>query len=321
VFGVRERYAVLFGKGDVRLLEEEVPEPKGNEVLVRVGACDVCTGDLYAYLGYRVWFSTPTRFGHEPAGEVVAVGPNVSGVKPGDRVAALVASGYGCYADYFIAKGDAVAKLPDDLPFEYGIGEPLGAVVNGVRQAAPRAGDSVAVVGAGFMGTLLIQALSRMNLSSLVAVDVRDDRLRLAKEYGATATLNPSNPNFDSEVKELAPVGFDVVIEASGNPEGLLTAVKLVRRKGRVAIFSYYPHPVTVDVRDWDAKGIEVVMAVPARSDSYSNDLKVAVELLKRGVFDLRRLITHRWRLDQIKEAFEYASKKPKDYIKGVIMP
>jgi threonine dehydrogenase-like Zn-dependent dehydrogenase len=142
--------------------------------------------------------------GHEPAGEVVAVGPNVSGVKPGDRVAALVASGYGCYADYFIAKGDAVAKLPNDLPFEYGIGEPLGAVVNGVRQAAPRAGDSVAVVGAGFMGTLLIQALSRMNLSSLVAVDVRDDRLRLAKEYGATATLNPSNPNFDSEVKELA---------------------------------------------------------------------------------------------------------------------
>ena len=60
---------------------------------------------------------------------------------------------------------------------------------------------------------------------------------------------------------------------------------------------------------------------MPARSDSYSNDLKVAVELLKRGVFDLRRLITHRWRLDQIKEAFEYASKKPKDYIKGVIMP
>jgi threonine dehydrogenase-like Zn-dependent dehydrogenase len=204
VFGVRGRYAVLFSKGDVRLLEEEVPEPKGNEVLVRVGVCGVCTGDLYAYLGYRVWFSTPARFGHEPAGEVIAVGPNVSGVKPGDRVAALVASGYGCYADYFIAKGDAVAKLPNDLPFEYGIGEPLGAVVNGVRQAAPRAGDSVAVVGAGFMGTLLIQALSRMNLSSLVAVDVRDDRLRLAKEYGATATLNPSNPNFDSEVKELA---------------------------------------------------------------------------------------------------------------------
>ena len=137
----------------------------------------------------------------------------MSGVKPGDRVAALVASGYGCYADYFIAKGDAVAKLPDDLPFEYGIGEPLGAVVNGIRQAAPRAGDSVAVVGAGFMGTLLIQALSRMNLSSLVAVDVRDDRLRLAKEYGATATLNPSNPNFDSEVKELA-----VSLEAAVDP-------------------------------------------------------------------------------------------------------
>ena len=62
VFGVRGRYAVLFSKGDVRLLEEEVPEPKGNEVLVRVGACGVCTGDLYAYLGYRVWFSTPARF-------------------------------------------------------------------------------------------------------------------------------------------------------------------------------------------------------------------------------------------------------------------
>jgi len=62
VFSVRGRYAVLFSKGDVRLLEEEVPEPKGNEVLVRVGACGVCTGDLYAYLGYRVWFSTPARF-------------------------------------------------------------------------------------------------------------------------------------------------------------------------------------------------------------------------------------------------------------------
>lgn len=314
---VRGRVAYLVGKNRFELREEDVPRLGERDLLVKVKACGICTGDIYSFLGYPTWFTLPAALGHEPSGEVVEVGPRVSRFKPGDRVTVLGGPGY---ADYVVVEESYAEPIPPDVPFEHAIGEPLACAVNGVRLAAPSFGDTVAVVGTGFMGLLLVQALSRMHLDCLIAVDVREDRLRLAKEFGAGIAVNPRREDLDSLVAELGG-GCDIVIEATGSPNGVDVATKLVRRRGKLCIFSYHPLPVPVDLRTWDAKGLEVVMTNPNRAEDMRVNLRIAMKSLSRGVFKMEKLVTHRWPLAEIQKAFEYASSKPVDYIKGVIVP
>ncbi|ABW02500.1 MDR/zinc-dependent alcohol dehydrogenase-like family protein [Caldivirga maquilingensis] len=318
---MKNRVGVLVSAGLVRIEEHESPKPREGEVLIKVKAAGICSGDIYAFKGLPVWFTLPAPFGHEPVGDVVEVGPNVTGFKPGDKVIAI---GSPAYADYLVAKASSVAKIPSNIPYEYAIGEPLAAIVNVIRVTQPRLGDYVAVVGSGYMGLLLTQALRGMGFSELAVFDIIDDRLKLAKEFGATATVNPTVDDVDKVTKELTNGnGFNVVFEVSGNPNGVDLATRIIGRRGRLSIVSYHSLPVQVNFRIWDAKGIDLVMAVPARSgEEYATiDLRIAAKLLERGVFNQEKLITHEWRLDQLQEALEYASKKPKEYIKGVIIP
>jgi threonine dehydrogenase-like Zn-dependent dehydrogenase len=98
-------------------------------------------------------------------------------------------------------------------------------------------------------------------------------------------------------------------------------ATKLVRRKGRLCIFSFHPLPVPVDLAAWDSKGLEVMMTNPNRADDMRPNLRLAMRMLGRGVFKMDKLVTHKWPLSEIQSGFEYALKKPKDYIKGVVIP
>ncbi len=316
---MRRRVAVLVRKGLVVLKEEELPSLKEHQVLIKVEACGICTGDIYAFLGYPVWFELPSPIGHEAVGIVVKRGTKVSRVEVGDRVMVLGSPGF---SDYMIVEESFIERVPEGIAPEYALGEPLACVVNGVRLANPLFGDHVAVVGTGFMGLLLVQALSRMGLGMLIGVDVRDERLKLAKEFGADVVINPRREDAVERVKELTSGRMcDIVIEATGNPKGVMLAAQLLKKRGRLCIFSYHPNPVSVDFKIWDSKGLEVVMTNPARAEDMRRNLRIAAVMLRKKVFDLTRLITHRWRLERIQEAFEYASKKPRDYIKGVIIP
>ncbi|MCX8183324.1 MAG: zinc-binding dehydrogenase [Crenarchaeota archaeon] len=316
---MRRKVAVLVEKGRIDIVEEEIPSLGKEDVLIKVRACGICTGDLYGFSGYPVWFKLPSPLGHEPAGEVVEAGANVTRFSKGDRVAALGGPGF---SDFVLVNESQVEKIPDNVPFEYAIGEPLACVVNAVRLVNPKFGDNVAVVGTGFMGLLLIQALGRLCLRNLVGIDVINERLRLAEHYGASIALNPKEKDVGEETLAITEgKGFDIVIEATGNPGGVGLATKLVKQKGRLAIFSYHPNPVSVDLREWDSKGLEVIMTSPSRAEDMRENFKIAVGMLSKGVFNLERLITHKWILNDIQKAFEYASKKPSDYIKGVIIP
>jgi len=316
---MRRKVAVLVEKGKINLIEEEVPSLGREDVLIKVGACGICTGDLYGFSGYPVWFKLPSPLGHEPSGEVVEVGNDVTRFSKGDHVTALGGPGF---SDFVLVNESYVEKVPENVPFECAIGEPLACVVNAVRLIYPKIGDNVAVVGTGFMGLLLIQALSHLSLSVLVGVDLNNERLRLAKHYGANMVLNPSEGDIAKETLVMTDgKGFDTVIEATGDPRGVGLATRLVRRRGKLAIFSYHPNPVSVDLREWDSKGLEVIMTNPSRAEDMRDNLKIAIRMMSRGVFNLEKLITHKWVLNDIQKAFEYASKKPGDYIKGVIVP
>lgn len=314
---MRRRVALLEGKGKIRIIEEDLPRLRDDEVLIKVKATGICSGDLYAYLGYRVWFKPPAKFGHEPTGEVVEVGSGVTRVKVGDQVVAIANE---AYADYVIVRQDWVEVIRRDIPPHLALGEPAACVVNGVRLANPRLGDTVAVVGTGFMGLLLVQALR--GIARVIAVDIDDNRLALAREFGAEVTLNPTRDDVAKEIKDLTDgQGADIVIEATGNPNAVKPIVDYVRRRGTLVIFSYHPKPVEVDLAAWDAKGVEVIMANPNRAEDMRVNLRIAARMINQGIFKMDKLVTHRWRLDQINEAFEYASGKPREYIKGVIEP
>jgi len=207
---MKRKVAVLVEKGRIDLVEEDTPSLGEKDVLIKVKACGICTGDLYGFLGYPVWFKIPSPLGHEPAGEVVEVGVNVTRFSKGDRVTALGGPGF---SDFILVDESHVEKIPENIPFEYAIGEPLACVVNGVRLANPKLGDNVAVVGTGFMGLLLVQALSRLGLRNLAGVDLNDERLRLAEHYGANVVLNPEESDVVKETLAITDgKGFDIVI-------------------------------------------------------------------------------------------------------------
>lgn len=316
---MKRRVAILVKKGQTKISEEETPEVGKDDVLIKVRACGICAGDAYAFLGYPVWFDLPAALGHEPSGEVVEVGTNVTKFSEGDHITAMGTPGF---SDFLVANESYVEKVPEKIPFEHAIGEPLACVVNAIRLICPKLGDNVAVVGTGFMGLLLVQALSRLSLENLVGFDINDERLKLAKRYGANVVLNPKDEGTTKEVAGITgSEGFDVVIEATGNPSGVGLATKLTRKRGKLVIFSYHPNPVPVDLRTWDLNGLEVVMANPNRAEDMRENLRLAVMMLARDMFDLEELVTHKWQLDEVQEALEYASKRPGDYIKGIIIP
>jgi D-arabinose 1-dehydrogenase-like Zn-dependent alcohol dehydrogenase len=150
------RAAVVAGPGEIRFDETPLPEPGPGQVRVRLEGCGVCGSNVPVWQG-RPWFEYPLQPGapgHEGWGVVDAVGPGVTNVGEGDRVAAL---SYHAYAEYDVADADSVVKLPpelDGVPFP---GEPLGCAVNVFRRSDVQSGQTVAVVGVGFLGAQLVR--------------------------------------------------------------------------------------------------------------------------------------------------------------------
>src|SRR3954451_4573067 len=148
------RAAVLTGPGRVRIEEVAIPQPGAGQVRIRLEGCGVCASNLTPWAGPE-WMQFPTEpgaLGHEGWGVVDAVGNGVEGLSVGDRVAAL---SYKSYAEYDVADADAVVLLPDSLAGQPFPGEPLGCAMNIFRRSCIEAGQTVAIVGIGFLGAIL----------------------------------------------------------------------------------------------------------------------------------------------------------------------
>jgi threonine dehydrogenase-like Zn-dependent dehydrogenase len=316
---VTSRYAELVEPGKFALKEEEI-SLTDDQVLIRITHCGVCQYDGAYYHGYVG--QPPVRLGHEPVGVVEAVGPNVQGFKPGDRVTGLFAH-LKAFATYAIAEPEELVKVPDHVPSEQALLEPLKCIVTILRTAPPEFGDHVLVMGCGFMGLLVIAGLVGRGVASLIAVDRQGERLKLAQEFGATHALNAQEPDFLQQVQEITQGhGTDVVFEVAGHPEAVELAVKTMRRgRGRYALAGWHGKPGTYTLRNWTTRGAILLPAHPAYSLDPMDDARRAMDGLARGVFPMDRLITHRFALDEVQMAFETMASGADGYIKGVIIP
>jgi len=304
-----------------RRFEFEVADvsPSPTQVLVKIAACGLCNWELNHWKGIITPY--PMRLGHEWAGTIIETGREVKKFKPGDRVSVLSLQGF---AEYSVAEENMTFALADDVKLEDGIGEPLKCIITVVRATAPEAGDHGVVLGCGPMGLWCLQAMSGHLTASLTAVDVDENKLKLARKFGATHTINPKNEDILARITEITGGHLaDFVIEGTGRPEMLEKASLMIKYKqGRMILMSSHEEASrNFDFRDMVHRGAKLLVAHPAYSLDQPDDMRRAIENLNLGIFDMSEMITHRFRLDDIQKAFETLEHKPSDYIKGIVIP
>lgn len=314
--------AVIVSPGRAILADVPRPEPGLGEVMVRIEGCGVCASNLTPWAGPD-WMRFPTApgdLGHEGWGVVEALGEGVTGLRTGDRVAAL---SYRAYAGYDIAAADAVVPLPaalDGRPFP---GEPLGCAMNIMARSGIRAGDTVAIIGIGFIGALLVQLAAGAG-ARVVALSRRPFALDLARQMGAAETLVlDDHEGIIARVRDLTEGRFcDVVIEAVGKPWPLDLAAELTRERGRLVVAGYHQDgPRTINMQLWNWRGLDVINAHERDPAIYVDGMRRAVAAVAEGRLDPSPLYTHRFPLDRLGEALDATRDKPDGFIKALVLP
>lgn len=306
-------YMVEPGKVEVR--ELDVPDPGPGEVQVRCLANGICMGEVSLFLGWEP-LSGPRLVGHEGVGVVTKLGPSVGGLAEGD----IVTCGPWASVSNYPASALCRFTSPPTDPAT-ALAEPVACVVGALYSYDITPGDRVLLLGAGFMGLLNVQGVAHSPVKQLVVVDVKPENLELAARFGATEVLQAGTTEADERLGEIRQDPFDLVIEAAGVEATLQQAGALTRPGGRLAIFAWHHHPRTVDFGLWHVRGLRVLNSSPQISrDRNVSNMKRAVDLIERGVFDLAPLVTHRHRICEAQEAMELAAERPRGYVKGVFL-
>ena len=314
------RAAVVTGPGEMEVREVARPQPGSGQVRVRLEGCGVCASNLTPWAGPE-WMTFPTEpggLGHEGWGVVDALGEGVTGVAGGDRVAAL---SHKSFAEYDVADEAAVVKLPPALAGKPFPGEPLGCAMNIFRRAEIKAGQTVAIVGIGFLGAVLTRLATDAG-ARVIAISRRPFSLDLARRMGAAETI-PLEDHYGiiNRVGELTGGVFcDVTIEAIGKQWPLDLAAELTRERGRLVIAGYHQDgPRQVNMQLWNWRGFDIASAHERDPAVYAQGVREAVEAVASGRLDIEPLLSHTYPLDRLGEALDATRDRPDGFLKALV--
>jgi 2-desacetyl-2-hydroxyethyl bacteriochlorophyllide A dehydrogenase len=309
--------------GEVRVVEMAEPGAGPDEVVVKVGACGICGTDIHIIDGEFPPTVYPIVIGHEFGGEVVAVGENVEAFSVGDRVgvdptlncgacyycqrgmgnlcerwnAVGVGHHQGGFAEYVAVPERVVYPIPDDMPMKAAaLIEPVSCVVRGFHRLQPQTGETYLIYGAGPMGLLNAQ-VARYNGASLVAlIDINPSRLARARdEFGFEHVATSLD-----ELRDIAPRGFDNVIEATGVTKVAEGAIDAVKRRGKLLLFGVCPPG---EKASYDAFKIYNEEITILGSMAVLNSYGPAIDILASGAIDTEKMVTDTYTLDEFPEA------------------
>jgi L-iditol 2-dehydrogenase len=340
--------AILHGREDIRIERVPVPEAAPGELVVSVGAALTCGTDLKVFRrGYHArMIVPPALFGHELAGTVVQAGEGVVGFVPGDRVVALNSApcghcyfceraqenlcddllfNNGAYAEFIRIPARIVAKntlhVPDHVPLEHAaLTEPLACAVHGFEDSRPRSGDTVAVIGGGPLGLMILHVAALAGYNT-IAIVKHDGQVDAARQLGATHVVQTGSiRKAIHETRALTPKdrGVDIAIEAVGVPEAWQEAVELVRKGGTVNFFggcATGTH-VTLDTNRIHYSDI----TLRATFHHTPAICRKALDLIAGGRFQASAFITGHAHLYELNRVFEKLMKRSSE-IKTAIVP
>lgn len=300
----------------------EVEEPKYDEVLFRTMAGGVCCWDSFLYQGISALGPMPYVIGHESVGVIEKIGSGVSNFKPEDIV--FCASGSNqMMAKYVTVKANCAVKLPDDTTdWVSAVTEPTCCAVNLLFMSHIEPGDHVVLIGAGYMGTLTLQGLTRGSQAGRITVfEIREDRREMAKAYHPCEVLDPESGGGKKVIDEIiAKGGADVIIEFSTTQSGFELANRLFKVAGKLVIGSWHRKMMEFDGTKWHLSGVTVLNLSPMSNAHYTEILPRTYELIKRGIYEPGKLVTHVANYKDCEEVFLRAIDKKDNYMKGVIL-
>ncbi|MBC7187017.1 MAG: zinc-dependent alcohol dehydrogenase family protein [Calditrichaeota bacterium] len=331
------RAVVIQGPGRVGVEQVPPPAPGPGEVLIRVKACGLCGTDVHLYRGEYLG-SYPLIPGHEASGEVAGVGPGVTGLAPGERVAlepniscgscrfcltnqqnfchnwsAVGVTRPGAMAEYVVAPAANCFAI-GDLAYEAAaFMEPLSCVLHGLDQVSVEPGDRVLLFGAGPIGLLLIQVLMALGASQVTVIERSPRRRQSAAQLGASAF-----PAVTEQLAERAAADeFDLVVEATGDPGLIGETLRLARKGGRVLLFGVPPASSTATIEPFliFRKGLRVVGSYTSRRNSIA-----ALRLQQAGRVRTEGLVTHRLPLEKFAEGVALLDN-PEQVLKVMFLP
>ncbi|GGN51936.1 MDR/zinc-dependent alcohol dehydrogenase-like family protein [Oceanobacillus indicireducens] len=347
---------VAYAPKDYRYEEIATPTLENDEeIIIKLEACGICAGDVKAFEGapsfwgdenQPAYIKAPMVPGHEFIGRIVAKGDAVTNFEIGDRVISeQIVPCWDCrfckrgeywmcqkhdlygfqnnvnggMAEYMKFTKEAINyKVPEDLPLEKAILiEPYACSLHAVQRAQVQLGDVVVLSGAGTLGLGMIGALKKSGPSKLVVLDMKEDRLELAKKFGADVVLNPGEVDVVKEIQDMTEgYGCDVYIEATGHPSSVEQGLHAIRKLGRFVEFSVFAEPVTVD---WsiigDRKELDVL---GSHLGPYCYPL--VIEGIANGDFPTEGVVTHELGLEDFEEGFELMAKGDKS-LKIILKP
>jgi threonine dehydrogenase-like Zn-dependent dehydrogenase len=292
------------------------PDPKEGEVRIRIEACGVCASNLGPWEGLP-WIRypmAPGESGHEAVGIVDALGKGVTRFREGERVTGLTSRSY---AEFDVARAkDLLAVAGAPLP-----GEPLGCAFNVFRRSEVREGQTVAVVGVGFIGAILVRLASRAG-ARVIALSRRPYALELAARMGAAERIPMDDHHrvIDSVYERTGGRLCDRVFEAAGHQWPLDLAAELTRERGRLIIAGYHQNGLrTVNMQLWNWRGLDVVNAHEREPAVYLEGIKEALAAIDE--LELGSLFTHSFPLERIGEALQATQRRPDGFLKALVTP
>jgi L-iditol 2-dehydrogenase len=295
------------------------PRPADDEVVVRVHACGICGSDIHGWDGSSGRRHPPLIMGHEAAGEIVVTGPGVAGWRPGDRVTfdSTISCGecascreghvnlcenrrvvgvspveykqHGAFAERLAIPARILYRLPENLPYpQAAMVEPVSIAIHAVQRIKIPPGGTAVVVGSGMIGLLVIQALRWAGAGRIVAVDLADNRLALARRLGATHTLNPGTVDAAAEVARLTEGrGADVSFEVVGFTPTLNLALAVLKRGGACVLVGN----LSPKTQDFPLQAVVTKEISLLGSCASAGEYPLCLDLIARGAIDVQPMI------------------------------
>lgn len=324
--------AAVFHEGGrpLEVTEVETPTPGPAEALIRVAGCGLCHTDLhYVDHGVKTFKPPPLILGHEAAGTIEALGETVTDRAVGDRVLipAVLSCGRcsycregrenlceglamlgnnmdGAYAEFVTVPASELVPVPDSLPLEKAcvIADAISTPYHAVKHRGRiRMGDTVAVVGCGGVGLNLVQCATVAG-GRVIAIDVNEQRLELARRLGAIEAINPEEiERLDKHVRSRTDGGVDVAFEAIGTPGTIQTAFSLLRKGGRLCVLGYSHEPVSISAAKLMYYELEIGGSLGCGGGEYPEIL----QLVETGQLQLDPVVSGNVPLEDINDGLD----------------